>query len=76
MKMSVSGLEGVELDGRIARCRVADGRVVFDIRLNLPVGWQATAGLSREDFWAFTWSLLSSPRALLYLFLGIGGAKS
>lgn len=75
MKMSVSGLEGVELDGRIARCRVVDSRVVFDIRLNLPVGWQATARLSRGDLWSFAWSLLSSPRALLYMFFGFGGAK-
>lgn len=76
MKMSVSGLEGVELDGRIARCRVAEGRVVFDIRLNLPVGWQATARLNRRDVWSFAWSLLSSPRALVYLIFGVGGAKS
>jgi hypothetical protein len=76
MKMSVSGLAGVELDGRIARSRVADGRIGFDIRLNLPVGWQATARLNRADVWSFAWSLLSSPRALLYLFFGIGAAKS
>ena len=76
MKMSVSGLEGVELDGRIARCRVAEGRIVFDIRLNLPVGWQATARLNRADVFAFAWSMLRNPRALLFLVFGLGGAKS
>jgi hypothetical protein len=76
MKMSVSGLEGVELDGRIARSRVADGRIVFDIRLNLPVGWQATARLNRGDVLSFAWSLLSNPKALLFLIFGVGGSKS
>lgn len=75
MKMSVSGLEGVELDGRIARSRVSQGHVVFDIRLNLPVGWEATARLSRKDLWSFAWALLSSPKALAFMIFGIGGGR-
>ena len=39
MKMSMSGMEGIEMDGRIARCRVDAGHLALDIRLSKPVGW-------------------------------------
>jgi hypothetical protein len=72
MKMSMSGMEGIEMDGRIARCRVDAGHLALDIRLSRPVGWQAGARLSRKDVWNLAWMILKSPAALAYVLFGIG----
>lgn len=72
MKMSMSGMEGIELDGRIARSRVAEGSLVLELRLSKPVGWQASARLTRADVWSLVWMLLSSPRALGFVLFGLG----
>lgn len=72
MKMSVSGLEDMELDGRISRCHVAEQHLVLELRLNKPVGWRGSARLTRSDVLSFAWMLLRSPKALAYVLFGIG----
>lgn len=76
MKMSMSGLEGMELDGRIARCRVAERHLVLELRMSQPVGWQASASLTRADVLSFAWMLLRSPKALAFVLFGIGARKN
>ncbi len=71
MKMKVSGLEGVELKGNIARLHESAGYLILDIRLSSPVGWRATATLTHKDLWDFV-KLLMRPSNLRYVLFGFG----
>ncbi len=70
MKMSMSGMEGLEFEGVIHRCKVEQSHLVIQLRLDNPTGWTASAAMSRKDVLAFAWILLRSPAALAYLLFG------
>lgn len=72
MKMKVSGLEGIELSGEIARLCVTDGSLVMEMRLNKPVGWKASAALTHKDLMVMAKLLLLRPVNLRYLLFGFG----
>jgi hypothetical protein len=61
MQMHLSGMEGIQLAGRIGRVRVSDGALRLDIRLERPLGWSAAAALDRADAWRLLWLLIKSP---------------
>ena len=61
MKMKLSGMEAMELEGAIGRVRVVEGGLQLDIRLDRPLGWTAGAVLARKDVWRLAWLMLKSP---------------
>jgi hypothetical protein len=61
MKMKLSGMEAMELDGHIGRVRVTDSGLQLDIRLDRPLGWSAGAVLTRQDVFRMLWLMLKSP---------------
>lgn len=70
MKMRVSGLEGMELDGSVSRIHVADGHIVLNVRLKNPVGWEANSQMSRQDVWRVLGMILKRPAVLAFLLFG------
>jgi hypothetical protein len=72
MRMKVSGLQNVELVGDIAGVRESDGYLVMTVRLTKPVGWQASAALTRKDLMNLVKLLLFKPSNLLYVLFWLG----
>lgn len=72
MKMSLSGLDGMELDGSISRCYVDSNRLVLELDLEKPLGWSAGAHLTRGDVFRFISILVRNPRAWAFLLFGVG----
>jgi hypothetical protein len=71
MKMKVSGLQHVELIGRVTRLSESDGFLVMNVKLDNPVGWSATAALTHRDLMTLV-KLLLRPSALRYILFGFG----
>ncbi len=71
MRMKVSGLQHIELVGDVTRLSESDGHLVMNIRLDNPVGWNATAALTHRDLMMLV-KLLFRPVALRYIFFGFG----
>jgi hypothetical protein len=72
MKMQLSGMEGVALEGVIGRCMVNGDTLQVDIRLSKPVGWSTTAQLTRQDTLRLIWLVLKSPSIWAWL---LGGRR-
>ena len=67
MKMKLSGMEAMELEGAIGRVQVQEGGLQLDIRLDKPLGWSAGARLSRGDVLRLIGLMLRSPRTWAFL---------
>ncbi|MBN2074549.1 MAG: hypothetical protein JW762_03260 [Dehalococcoidales bacterium] len=75
MKMKVSGLENVELVGKVTDVYKKDGYLVLDVGLTIPIGWNAKAAMTHKDL-MYLVKLLLKPANLLYIFFGFGKPRS
>ena len=75
MKMKVSGLQHIELVGKVTQLNENDGYLVMNVKLDNPVGWTATAALTHRDLMALM-KMLMKPSALRYIFFGFGKPRS
>jgi len=73
--MKVSGLQHIELVGKVTQLNENDGYLVMNVKLDNPVGWTATAALTHRDLMALM-KMLMKPSALRYIFFGFGKPRS